>query len=111
MLEWKLPAQSGERFHFCGSSHAGGGNPGTVTINTTETTIPTTGITTLGYCWIKNLDPTNYFDIGPDSGGSLVPWLRVKPGEEQTFRLKPGVTFKAQANTAACKAQVHILEN
>ncbi|RPI76136.1 MAG: hypothetical protein EHM42_10765 [Planctomycetaceae bacterium] len=59
----------------------------------------------IGYCAMRNLDTTNYVDIGPKSGGAMVGMLRLKPGEPQSMRLVPGVTLRAVANTAACKVQ------
>ena len=35
---------------------------------------------------------------------------KLKAGEACIFRLKPGVTFKAQANTADCEVEINVLE-
>ena len=89
----------------------GGGNPGTVTVTTSEAVLAFTGITTLGYCKIKNLDDTNYVDYGPESGGAMVGCLRLNAGESAVFRLKPGVTWRAQADTASVKLRVLVFDN
>lgn len=68
-------------------------------------------ISTLGICTLKNLDSANYVDWGPESGGSMVVAGTLKAGEEFTFRLKPGVTYRAQANTAAVTLSVDILND
>lgn len=78
---------------------------------TADTALVTTGIGTLGYAYIKNLGPTNYVDIGPDSGGSIVPAIRLKAGEQCLLRLVPGVTYRHQANTAAVDLHVVIYDN
>ncbi len=90
---------------------AAGGNPGTVSIGTVDTAISFTGLTTPGYVWMRNLDGTNYVDIGPDSGGTMVPCLRLKAGEVALFRLSAGVTLKGKAHTAACLVQIHALDS
>lgn len=80
-------------------------------VGTSEESMPVGDVGTLGRFYMKNLDSTNYVDIGPDSGGSMVGCVRLKPGEEHWFRSKPGVTWKGQANTAACKVQIKICED
>jgi len=89
---------------------AGGGLPGYVVTSTTETTVDTSSLTSEGFVYIKNLDDTDSIEYGPDSGGSVVSFGLVKPGEEHLFRLKPAVTFKviAQANTPA--AMIFVFE-
>jgi hypothetical protein len=68
-------------------------------------------LSTLGVAAFQNLDATNYVEIGPDSGGALVGFIRLEPGEFATMRLKPGITIRAQANTAAVKLRVWILND
>lgn len=72
--------------------------------------IVTTEIGTLGWCFLKNLDDTNYVKYGPDSGG-MVNFAKIQPGEIAAFRLYPGITFHAQADTAAVELDILILEN
>lgn len=57
-------------------------------------------VATLGWAWFKNLGPTNFVDIGPYSGGALVPFVRLLVGEAALLRLTPGITIHAQADTA-----------
>lgn len=65
-----------------------------------------------GYCYLKNLDSTNYIEYGPDGGGSSMVVLgRLLPDEFAVLRIAPaGATLMAQANTAACKLLVRCLE-
>ena len=59
-----------------------------------------------GWLYITNLDSTNYVDIGPDSGGAIVPLVRIKAGESVgPFRVKPSITIRSQANTGACSCE------
>jgi hypothetical protein len=69
-------------------------------IGTSEETVAFTGLTAARAALFKNLGPTNYVDIGPDSTG-MVGLIRLKAGESCVLTLKPAVTVKAQANTAA----------
>lgn len=84
-------------------------------VGTSEEALDFGDVGTEGYCSLQNLDPTNYVEWGPDSGGSagsMVPVGRLNPGEPPAFfRLKSGVTVKAQANTAACLVDVRVYED
>lgn len=84
---------------------ARGPAPGSVNVGTTEEVISFAELTTLGIIQIINLDTTNYVQFGPESGGAMIPSVRLKPGEPNQFRLEPGVTYRAKANTAACNVQ------
>jgi hypothetical protein len=79
----------------------------TLTIGTSEEALVFTDLTSLGCVGFRNLDPTNYVDIGPESGGAMVPMIRLLPGEIAWMRLKPGITVRAQANGAPIKLRVH----
>jgi len=74
-------------------------------IGTAEEAISFGDILYEGWTLLKNLDDTNIIDYGPDSTG-MVACLRLDPGEAAMFRLKPGVTIKAKARTAACRLLV-----
>lgn len=88
-----------------------GGHMPIVTVGTSEEVIGFGDITTLGLAALRNLDATNYVRVGPESGGAMVPMLRIKPGEVQFLRLEPGITVRAQANTAAVKLHVWALND
>lgn len=90
---------------------AGGGNPGTVNIGTSDEAISLGDITTPGWAFIQNLDGTNYVDIGPDSTGAIVPIIRLEPGEFALLRLTPTVSLRGQANTAACDVMIQVMED
>lgn len=80
-------------------------------IGTSEETITLTDITTEGWAYFKNLDDTNFVTWGPDSTG-LVPMGRMNPGESAgPLRIEPGIAISMQADTAACRVRVMVLED
>ena len=89
----------------------GGGGPGYLSIGTSEEAITFTDVGTLGWCWIKNLDSTNFVKWGPENAGAMVVVGKLKAGESCVFRLMTGVTLRMQSDTAACKVQIHCFEN
>lgn len=89
----------------------GGGGPGVVTVTTSDAAVSLGTFTTKGYCFIKNLDGTNYVEFGPESGGAIVKVIKLKPGEYAMFRLVSTATLRAQANTASVKCYIAVLED
>lgn len=79
-------------------------------IPTSDTVITLTGVTTPGWCTIKNTDATNYVEVGPTSGGAIVKCMQIKAGEQAQFRIAGSVVLRAIANTGACIIEVTILE-
>ena len=67
-------------------------------------------VSTLGWLVLQNLDTTNYVTYGPDSTG-MVDFGRIEAGEIAVLRLEPGITIKAQANTAAVDLLVKVFED
>ncbi len=80
-----------------------------VDITTSDAAITISGVTTYGYMYVKNLDPTNYFDI--EAAGAMVAFARIKPGSVGMIPMKPGITLRAQANGGTCKAAIKIYES
>jgi hypothetical protein len=74
-----------------------------VDVGTTEEVISYGDVSgsNVGYVCLRNLDSVNYVDVGPESGGAMVAFSRLKPGEVDVFRLAPSVVLRAKANTAA----------
>ncbi len=62
------------------------------------------------WCFLRNLDPTNYIKIGPTTGGAILEMARLLPGESMLFPIGPSVVLRAQAAVAACKLEKFILE-
>jgi len=70
-----------------------------------------TTIGTPGMLWVKNCDVTNFITIGPRSGATYVPFVKILAGEAYAFPLSvaSGAAF-IQADTAACDYEYVILE-
>ena len=79
-----------------------------VTVNTSAAeTISFGDISTPGFCFVRNLDPSNYVTLSSTGGA----FSRVEAGEIGGWRLDPSMTLSAQADTAACKVQFVILSD
>jgi len=88
-----------------------GGSSVTQTIGTSEEDIALGDITP-GLVMLRNLDGTNYIQLGPKSGGAMIPMLKISAGQTAgPFVLDSAVTMRAVANTAACKLQVYALNS
>lgn len=83
---------------------------GTQSIGTSAENIGVVDVATLGWAWFKNLDGTNYVELGVDAAGFL-PVVRLNAGEQCVFRLAQGITLQARANTAAVLLQYAVLNN
>lgn len=75
-------------------------------IGTTDETLDKGDVGTVGFLYAKNLDPTNYVDIGPD--GTSYP-IRLKAGEDCRTKWN-GSAVHAKANTAACLLDYVLIE-
>lgn len=62
---------------------------------------------TPGYIFIKNLDDTNYVEVGSTTG---VYDIKLKAGEIAVYRHN-GTTIYAKANTAACLVEYWLIED
>lgn len=91
-------------------SAVGGGNPGTVSVATSEGDI-TIGLSVPGFIVIENLDAANYVQYGPKSGGAMVPFAKIKAGDWHKLWLDGSVTIRAKANTAAVKLRIRASED
>lgn len=81
------------------------------TIGTTEEVVDFGDVTTEGYLYLKNVDPTNYVTYGPEDTGSMVVMGKLKPGEFAWFRVAPTVVMRAQADTADVQLDVRLYED
>ena len=66
-------------------------------------------IGTAGWAYFKNLDATNYVEIGIDSTGTFVPFARLKAGEACVLRLATNAPY-AKANTGAVNLEYAVIE-
>jgi hypothetical protein len=77
------------------------------TIGTSEEAIVLGDSGSAGYCFLRNLDATNYVTIRPGTGTADL--IKLQAGEIALFRL--AVAPWAIANTGACQLEVVIIEN
>lgn len=69
-------------------------------------------VTTLGVARFKNLDSTNYIELGVQVGGTFYPFVLLKPTDPPwPFRLAQGITLYARSNTSACLLDSEVFEN
>lgn len=66
-------------------------------------------VTTAGWTVFRNLDTTNYIDVGTGTGTSFVASLRLLAGECAIAPIHPTNVPSARANSAACNLQYFIL--
>lgn len=66
--------------------------------NTAGTAITLGDVAINGVAWFRNLDTTNYVEIGIQESGVFYPLVRLNYGEAWSFRLAQGVAPYARAN-------------
>jgi hypothetical protein len=80
-----------------------------IEIGTSAENLPLGDITTPGWCRVKNLDATNFVQIGHDVAASFEADVKVPAGKTVLFYMAQG-TPQAKADTAACKIHLTIAE-
>lgn len=84
----------------------------TILVLTTVTTLDLGSISTLGYLMAKNLDTTNYVDIGYPIDSSTVGYpFKMKALESFGPARCKGASAKFRANTASCRCEVFLVED
>ncbi len=81
--------------------------------NTAWTALPLGDIaaSNQGVVALKNLDSTNYVEVGYDAGGGTVyTFARLNPLEVCIFRAEPGASLALRSNNAPCKVWAFVLE-
>ena len=63
-----------------------------------------------GYAWFRNVDATNFIEIGLEVAAAFQPLIKLKSGEVAVLRLATTSVF-ARANTAAVNLQFLVLED
>lgn len=80
-----------------------------VSVGTSEEDMPIGDVGTMGWLWMKNLDPANYVTWGPKSAGNMVAMGRLEAGEFAMFRMdQTPAVLRWAANTAAVKVQMKL---
>lgn len=80
-----------------------------VEVGTAAETMPVGDVASNGWLLITNLDSANYVEYGPDSTG-MIAMGKLEAGESHLLKLKPAVVIKWQANTAAVKVKMLLLD-
>lgn len=76
---------------------------GVQAIGTSEETLSSGDLTNKGLLWIKNLDTTNYVELGFATG--VYPILLEANGGWARFKTSTSATVYLKADTAACNVQ------
>lgn len=87
-----------------------GGHSTVWTVGTSEEDLVIGDVGTLGLMMLRNLDSTNYVQIGKKVAGAMEASMRLSPGIPMVIKSEPGITWTAKANTASCKVLVKIWE-
>ncbi len=80
---------------------------GILSISTTAAAMSIT-VTAPCWCYMINLDSTNYFQVGYWDGAAAHPVIRVLPGDFALFRIDNSSAISIKANTATVLAQYWI---
>ena len=98
------------------SYNADAGNDFSGEIASIPTTAAGTALTvaaavgTKGWAYFRNVDATNFVDIGVQVAATFYPFARLMPGEECHIPLSPAVALFALANTAAVRLDYGVIE-
>lgn len=65
-------------------------------------------VSSAGYCYFRNLDATNYVEVGVEVSAAFYPLIKLKPGEVAVARMSSTTIF-ARANTAAVNLEFCLL--
>lgn len=86
---------------------AGGANPGTISVSTTEATVNFGSVSAPRWAIFRNIG-TNPVNIG--AGTALVSFMQLKASEAAVVPLVPSVTVRVQATTGTTKLVIEALE-
>lgn len=90
---------------------AQGRSANTQTIGTTqEALVIGSDIAVPGVAYFRNIDPTNYIELGLVVSATFYPFAKIKPGEAYVLRIAAGAAYYAKANTTAAKLDNVVLE-
>jgi hypothetical protein len=91
----------------------GGGVPGQhIATNAAQgANLVTTGVTTLGLIYFKNVDAAAVVDWGPVVAATLHPIGTLNPGDQASFRMKAGAVLAFKSSLATSPIQVYVLES
>lgn len=75
-----------------------------------EQVVVPAAISTAGYAFFKNLDATNYVEVGLQVSSAFQTFMKLKPGESGVLRLAT-TSFFARAHTAAVNLEIGMLQD
>jgi hypothetical protein len=78
-------------------------------VGTTYEALVMGDVTTAGYAFFRNMDATNYVEVGLDVAAAFQPLVRLNAGETAVFRLTTNAPF-ARFNTLAGNLEYTILQ-
>ncbi len=84
--------------------------PATQTIGTSEEAVTLVDVSTPGLAILKNLDETNFIEIGVKPAATFYPFLKLAAGESNIVYFAAGVVPYAKADTASANLQAAIYE-
>jgi hypothetical protein len=90
---------------------AQGALSGVIDVGTTAEDLDVGDVATPGILILRNLDDTNYVEIGKDVSASFEAIAKLKPGYPAVLPIASGVTLQLRANSAACNVQFLLLED
>lgn len=68
-------------------------------------------VSSKGWAFFRNLDATNYVEIGVDVSTTFYPLVRLEALEVAQFRVSPSVTLYAKADTASVELEYLVLSD
>lgn len=83
---------------------------GVQNIGTTEENIALVNVSNPAWCFIRNLDATNYVQVGQDNASTMRELIRLPAGGFAVFPMDAGLSaLRCKANTAACNVYYYIV--
>jgi hypothetical protein len=79
-------------------------------IGTAEEALVTGDIANLGYVLFKNLDPTNFIELGTVAGMATGKFAKLLPGDITLIKSSVALLIYCKANTANCDMLVAAVE-
>lgn len=81
-------------------------------IGTTESLLSFVYVMSAGYALLRNLDDTNYVELGVKPDATFIPMLRLLPGgAPQLVRFTEGLELYAKADTSDCLIEIDLLNS
>lgn len=109
-LDWRSPGSNSRQSLTLTGTGVGTGGRASIPTTAGGTALATTGITTPGIAYFRNLDTTNYIELGRQVGGTFYPFVKLKAGEFYIFRLGTTAPY-AMANSGAVVLEYQMFED